>query len=80
VSLRDGRPNPAVDAVAVISMLPLEHVRKLANRVGIHEKLKPQPLRETVARYASSHDLRCAVRDWLTHLSQKRAQPSPPRT
>jgi len=77
VTLRDGGRNPAVDAAALVWMLPIADVRGLASRVGVRETIQPRQLREHVARLASGDDLREAVRGWLTRLSsQRRKLPS----
>jgi hypothetical protein len=77
VTLRDGGRNPAVDAAALVWMLPIADVHSLARRVGVRETIQPRQLREHVARHASGHDLREAVRSWLSRLSnQRRKLPS----
>ncbi len=74
VTLRDGDGNPDVDAAALVWMLPIADVRSLASRVGVRETIQPRQLREHVARHASGHDLREAVRGWLSRLSSRRRQ------
>jgi hypothetical protein len=72
VTLRDGSRNPAVDAAALVWMLPIADVRSLASRTGVRETIHPRQLRERVAQHASTDDLREAVRGWLTRLSNER--------
>lgn len=72
VMLRDGARNPAVDATALLSMLPVADLRILASHVGVPETIPPRQLRELIALRASDIDLRDAVRRWLTRISDQR--------
>lgn len=73
VQLRDGAQNPGVTADALVAMLPIVDVRRLAcaadNSLG---RLRGQALRQAVADRLSCDELRGAVREWLTRLSQQR--------
>jgi len=75
VMMRDGARNPAVDATALLSMLPSADLRVLATHIGVRETLPPRQLRELVALHASDADLRDAVRCWLTRISDERRTP-----
>lgn len=75
VLLRDGARNPAVDATALLSMLPMVNLRQLAAHVGVRETLPARQLRELIALSASEDDLRNAVRRWLTRISDQRRTP-----
>jgi hypothetical protein len=72
VTLRDGGPNPAVDAVSLVWMLPIADVRSLATEVGVRETIQPRQLRERVAQHAPNYALREAVHTWLARLSAQR--------
>lgn len=72
VPLRDGARNPAVDATALLSMLPMADLRELATRVSVRETIPTRQLRELIALSASEEDLRNAVRRWLTRISDQR--------
>jgi hypothetical protein len=73
VPLRDGAQNPGVTAEALVAMLPIDDVRRLAcaadDSLG---RLRSQALRQAVADHLSRDDLRAAVRAWLARLSRQR--------
>jgi hypothetical protein len=72
VTLRDGARNPTVDATALLAMLPVADLRRLATHVGVCELIQPRQLRDLIALRASEDDLRKAVRRWLTRISEQR--------
>lgn len=74
VPLRDGAQNPDVDATALLSTLPVADLEILGANVGVRDASSTQQLRELIALRASDHDLRSAVRHWLTRISIDRLQ------
>ena len=72
VMMRDGYRNHAVDATALLSMLPITDLRALATDVGIRGRFPARQLRELVALHASDSNVRHAVRRWLTRIADQR--------
>ena len=75
VPLRDGAQNPGVTADALVAMLPIDDVRRLACAAGESlGRLRGHALRQAVANYVSPDELRTAIREWLGRLSQRRSR------
>lgn len=73
VPLRDGGQNPGVTAEALVAMLPMDEVRRLARAAEeAMGRLRGPALREAVANHLSRDELRKALREWLGRLSQRR--------
>lgn len=73
VPLRDGAQNPGVTAEALVAMLPIDDVRRLA--LAAEEslgRLRGRALRQAVANRLSRDELRAAIREWLGRLSKRR--------
>ncbi len=71
VRLRDGLQNPGVVAEALVAMLPVDDVRRLANTDSLRP-LRGRELRQAVAGTFSSDLLRATVREWLQRLWEHR--------
>jgi hypothetical protein len=78
IPLRDGARNSGVATTALVAMLPIDEVRRLARSTAISgSRLRGRELRRLVAARVSGDDLRVAVCDWLARLSQQRTRTPP---
>jgi hypothetical protein len=74
VPLRDGVQNPDGTADALVAMLPIDDVRRLACAADTSlGRLRGRALRKAVANRLSRAQLRVAIGEWLARLSRQRS-------
>jgi hypothetical protein len=72
VPLRDGAQNPAVTAAALVAMLPVAEVRRLARASHVScGRLRSRDLRQVIANQLSCEELRVVVREWMAGRPQQ---------